>query len=121
MTFSGAFEIVLTLALTVVAVYPIIAYVADVLDNRRTFPHSNHRPARTVLYRFARVESDVEQEWHEYAIAMVLFGGICMFGLCALVPVTRLAAPQSARLSGRVARLGVCIAISFITNANWQA
>jgi hypothetical protein len=107
MTFSGAFEIVLTLALTVVAAYPIGAYVADVLDNRRTFPHSNHRPARTVSLsarwrrvgrraRVARIcdcDGPIRRDLHVRALRTP--------------PVTRLAAPQSAGLSRRVARLGV--------------
>jgi potassium-transporting ATPase potassium-binding subunit len=80
MTLSGAFEIVFTLGLTVVAAYPIGAYLADVFDNRRTLLTQFIGPIEGMLYRLASIEPDMEQKWHEYAIAMVLFGGICMFG-----------------------------------------
>ena len=107
MTFSGIFEIALTLGLTVAAAYPIGAYMADVFDNRRTFLTQIIGPIERALYRLAGVDPDIEQKWHEYAIAMVLFGGVCMFGLYATPQIARLAAAQSAGLSGRIARPGV--------------
>jgi K+-transporting ATPase A subunit len=54
--------------------------MADVFDNRRTFLTQIVDPIERALYRLAGVEPDIEQKWHEYAIAMVLFGGICMLG-----------------------------------------
>ena len=47
MTFSGIFEIALTLGLTIAAAYPIGAYMADVFDNRRTFLTQIIAPDRT--------------------------------------------------------------------------
>jgi potassium-transporting ATPase potassium-binding subunit len=85
MTFSGAFEIALTLGLTLAGGYPIGAYMADVFDNRRTFLTQIISPIEHALYCFAGVEPDIEQKWHEYVIAMVLFGGVCMFVLHALL------------------------------------
>jgi K+-transporting ATPase A subunit len=49
MTFSGAFEIALTLGLTLAGGYPIGAYMADVFDNRRTFLTQIMGPDRTRL------------------------------------------------------------------------
>jgi K+-transporting ATPase ATPase A chain len=37
MTLAGSFEIALTLALILVAAYPIGAFMADMFENRRTF------------------------------------------------------------------------------------
>src|ERR1700749_3446461 len=59
--------------------------LADVFDNRRTFLTRICGPIERALYRLAGVEPDIEQKWREYAIAMVLFGGVCMFGLYALL------------------------------------
>jgi len=121
MTFSGAFEIVLTLGLTVVAAYPIGAYMADIFDDRRTFLTPICRPIERLLYRLAGVEPDIEQKWHEYAIAMVLFGGVCMFGLYALLRLQGWLPLNPQGLPGVSPDLAFNIAISFITNANWQA
>ena len=62
MTYSGVFEIVLTLGLTVAAAYPIGAYMADVFDNRRTFLTQLIGPIERALYRLAGVEPDIEQK-----------------------------------------------------------
>ena len=121
MTFSGFFEIVLTLGLTVAAAYPIGAYMANVFDNRRTFLTRICGPIERALYRLAGVEPEVEQKWHEYAIAMVLFGGVCMFGLYALLRLQGWLPLNPQGFPGVSPDLAFNIAISFITNANWQA
>ena len=121
MTFSGSFEIVLTLALTTAAAYPIGAYMADVFDNRRTFLTQIVSPIERALYRLAGVDPDIEQKWHEYAIAMVLFGGVCMFGLYALLRLQGWLPLNPQGFPGVPPDLAFNIAISFITNANWQA
>ena len=121
MTFSGIFEIALTLGLTVAAAYPIGAYMADVFDNRRTFLTQIIGPIERVLYRLADVQPDIEQKWHEYAIAMVLFGGVCMFGLYALLRLQGWLPLNPQGFPGVSPDLAFNIAISFITNANWQA
>lgn len=121
MTFSGVFEIVLTLGLTVAAAYPIGAYMADVFDSRRTFLSQIINPIERALYRLAGVEPDIEQKWHEYAVAMVLFGGVCMFGLYALLRLQGWLPFNPQGFPGVPPDLAFNIAISFITNANWQA
>ena len=121
MTFSGSFEIIFTLALTIAAAYPIGAYMADVFDNRRTFLTPIVGPIERALYRLAGVEPDVEMKWHEYAIAMVLFGGVCMLGLYALLRLQGVLPLNPQGFPGVPPDLAFNIAISFITNANWQA
>jgi K+-transporting ATPase ATPase A chain len=121
MTFSGSFEIIFTLVLTVAAAYPIGAYTADVFDNRRTFLAPIVGPIERALYRLAGVESDVEMKWHQYAIAMVLFGGVCMLALYALLRLQGVLPLNPQGFPGVPPDLAFNIAISFITNANWQA
>jgi potassium-transporting ATPase potassium-binding subunit len=121
MTLSGSFEIILTLALTIAAAYPIGTYVADVFDNHRTFLTPIVGPIERALYRLAGVEPDVEQKWHEYAIAMVLFGGVCMLGLYALLRPQGWLPLNPQGFPGVPPDLAFNIAVSFITNANWQA
>jgi K+-transporting ATPase ATPase A chain len=121
MTFSGSFEIVLTLAFTIAAAYPIGSYMADVFENRRTFLAQIIGPIERAFYRLAGVKPDIEQKWHEYAIAMVLFGGVCMFGLYALLRLQGWLPLNPQGFPGVPPDLAFNIAISFITNANWQA
>jgi K+-transporting ATPase ATPase A chain len=121
MMISGIFEIVLTLALTVAAAYPIGAYMADVFENRRTFLAPILSPVERALYRLAGVEPDIEQKWHEYAIAMVLFGGVCMLSLYALLRLQGWLPLNPQEFPGVPPDLAFNIAVSFVTNANWQA
>jgi hypothetical protein len=85
MTFAGSFEIGLTLALVLIAAYPIGAFMADVFENRRTFLAPIISPIEYRLYRIAGVEPGAEQKWFEYAISMVAFGSACMLSLYALL------------------------------------
>ena len=121
MTFSGSFEIVFTLTLTVAAAYPIGAYMADVFENRPTFLSPVVGPIERTFYRLAGVEPDVEQKWHEYTIAMVVFGGVCMLGLYALLRLQGFLPLNPQGFPGVPPDLAFNIAVSFITNANWQA
>ena len=121
MTLSGSFEIVLTLAFTIAAAYPIGSYMADVFENRRTFLAQIIGPIERAFYRLAGVKPNIEQKWHEYAIAMVLFSGACMFGLYALLRLQAYLPLNPQSFPGVPPDLAFNIAISFITNANWQA
>ena len=85
MTLSGSFEIALTLALVLIAAYPIGAFMADVFENWGTFLNAITRPLERGLYRPAGVDPEAEQTWFEYAISMVTFGGACMLSLYALL------------------------------------
>jgi potassium-transporting ATPase potassium-binding subunit len=85
MSLAGWVQIALTLALVLAAVYPIGAFMADVFDNRRKFLTSLLGPVERALYRLAGVDPEAEQEWREYAIWMVIFGGACMFAIYALL------------------------------------
>jgi potassium-transporting ATPase potassium-binding subunit len=121
MSLAGLFEIGLTLALVVAAAYPIGAFMADVFDNRKTFLTPLLGPVERALYRLAAVDPQVEQKWPEYAISMVVFGGGCMFVLYALLRLQAYLPLNPQGFPAVPPDLAFNIAISFITNANWQA
>jgi K+-transporting ATPase ATPase A chain len=118
---AGWFEISLTLALVLVAAYPIGAFMADVFDNRKTFLTPLLGPVERALYRLAGVDPEVEQKWVEYALSMVVFGGGCLFALYALLRLQAYLPLNPQGFPGVSPDLAFNIAISFITNANWQA
>src|SRR5208337_4750118 len=121
MTYAGWFQIALTIALVVAAAYPMSAFMADVFENRRTFLTPLLRPIERALYRVAWVDAEAEQEWPEYALSTVLFGGACLFGLYALLRLQGWLPLNPQGFPGVPPDLAFNIAISFITNANWQA
>jgi K+-transporting ATPase ATPase A chain len=118
---AGWFEISLTLALVLAAAYPIGAFMADVFDSRKTFLTPLLGPVERALYRLAGVDPEVEQKWVEYALSMVIFGGGCLFALYALLRLQAYLPLNPQGFPGVPPDLSFNIAISFITNANWQA
>lgn len=121
MTLAGSFEIALTLALVLIAAYPIGAFMADVFENRRTFLTAIIRPLERGLYRVAGVDPEGEQTWFEYALSMVAFGGACMLSLYALLRLQGYLPVNPQGFPGVPPGLAFNIAVSFITNTNWQA
>ena len=121
MTYAGWFQIALTIALVVAAAYPMSAFIADVFENRRTFLTPLLRPIERALYRVAGVDAEAEQEWPEYALSTVLFGGVCLFGLYALLRLQGWLPLNPQGFPGVPPDLAFNISVSFITNANWQA
>src|SRR5208283_1253756 len=121
MPLSGLFEIVVTLALVVAAARPLGAYMADVFSNRRTFLTPVLGPVERAVYWAAGVTAKEEQEWQDYAISMVLFGGACMLGLYALLRLQAWLPLNPQGFPGVEPGLAFNIAVSFVTNANWQA
>ena len=111
----------MTLALVLAAAYPIGAFMADVFDNRKTFLTRLLGPVERALYRLAGVDPEVEQKWVEYALSMVVFGGGCLFALYALLRLQAYLPLNPQGFPGVPPDLSFNIAISFITNANWQA
>src|SRR5271166_5978339 len=121
MTYAGWFQIAVTIALVVAAAYPMSAFIADVFENRRTFLTPLLRPIERAVYRVAGVDAEAEQEWPEYALSTVLFGGGCLLGLYALLRVQGWLPLNPQGFPGVPPDLAFNIAVSFITNANWQA
>jgi K+-transporting ATPase ATPase A chain len=120
MTYAGWFQIALTLAMIVAAAYPAGAFMADVFKDRRTILTPLLGPVERALYRVAGVDADAEQEWPEYALSMVVFGGACLFGLYALLRLQGRLPLNPQGFPGVPPDLAFNIAVSFITNANWQ-
>ena len=121
MTLAGTFEIVLTLALVLIAAYPLGAFMADVFENRRTFLTAIIGPVERGLYRVAGIDPEAERKWFEYAISMVAFGGSCMLSLYALLRLQAYLPLNPQGFPGVPPALAFNIAVSFVTNTNWQA
>ena len=118
---SGLLEITFTLALVIAAARPLGAYMADVFQNRRTFLTPILGPIERAVYWAAGVKAKDEQEWDDYAISMVLFGGACMLGLYAILRLQAWLPLNPQGFPGVPPDLAFNIAVSFVTNANWQA
>ena len=121
MTVAGWLEIALTLALVVVVAWPLGAFMAAVFDGRKTLLTPLAAPVERGLYRLSGVDPNKEQDWFDYTLSMIIFSFGCFLALYLIMrfqallplnPLARDAVPPD---------LAFNTAISFITNANWQA
>ncbi|HMK88420.1 MAG TPA: potassium-transporting ATPase subunit KdpA [Methylocystis sp.] len=121
MTLTGWAEIALTLALVGLFAWPLGQHIAAVFSGRRTLLTPMVGPLERGLYRLSGVESDEEQDWFSYTLSMIIFTAGCFLALYA---IQRLQGVLPFNPGGQDAvppDLAFNTAISFITNANWQA
>jgi len=121
MTVAGWLEIALTLALVVVVARPLGAFMAAVFDGRKTLLTPLAAPVERGLYRLSGVDPNKEQDWFDYTLSMIIFSFGCFLALYLIMRFQALL-PLNPLARGAVPPdLAFNTAISFITNANWQA
>jgi potassium-transporting ATPase potassium-binding subunit len=102
-------------------VRPLGGYLARVYAGERTALHPIIGPIETALYRLAGIDASVEQNWPEYATALLVFhlvGTVLLYLLLLsqdLLPLNPQALPRLSQ------DLALNTAISFVTNTSWQS
>ncbi len=101
---------------------PMGLYLVRVLDaNGRTWLDPVLKPLERLTYRLIGVQSDREQDWREYAFALLLFslaGCLFTYGILRLQHLLPLN-PQG--FGPMTPDLAFNTAASFTTNTNWQS
>ncbi len=114
-------QISVLLIILTLLVKPLGSYMARVYQGERTFLSRLLSPLENLLYRVAGVDRDQEMNWKEYAIAMLLFNGLGMLVLLAILMVQGFLPLNPEKFSGFSWDLAINTAVSFVTNTNWQA
>ncbi len=120
MTAQGLLQVVLYIAVLLLLVRPLGAFMAAVYEGRRTFLSPVLRPLERLIYRVSGIEEDRETDWKRYALGMLLFNFI---GFVSVYLLQRLQAvlplnPQGFPGVGPDSSFNT--AVSFVTNTNWQ-
>ena len=92
-----------------------------VMEGQRTWLSPALGPLERGCYRLAGVQTEQEQSWKQYALALLTFnlaGFVLLFAVLMLQGYLPLN-PQ--RLPGQDWSLALNTAVSFVTNTNWQA
>jgi K+-transporting ATPase ATPase A chain len=121
MTLSGWLQIALVLALVVGLAYPLGGFIAELFEGRRTFLSPVLGPVERAIYRIAGVDPAIEQEWLPYTLCMLAFAGGCFVLLYAILRLQNLLPLNPQHFDAVPPDLAFNTAVSFITNANWQA
>jgi potassium-transporting ATPase potassium-binding subunit len=80
-----------------------------------------YRPIEQGLYQIAGVDPNVEQGWLAYTLSMLTFVASCFIVLYGLLRLQHLLPLNPEGVGPVPPLLAFNTAISFITNANWQA
>ena len=121
MTIVGWLQIVLVLALVVGLAYPLGGYIVELFEGRRTFLSPVLGPVERGLYRLAGVDPAIEQGWLVYTLCMLAFTAGCFVLLYAILRLQNVLPLNPQGFDAVPPDLAFNTAVSFITNANWQA
>jgi potassium-transporting ATPase potassium-binding subunit len=130
MTASGLSQILFFFAAVFALTKPVGSHMARVFAGERTWLHAPLRPLERGIYRLSGVREDDEQRWTTYAGSLLAFSAVKIAGTFALVYWQGLfpfnpqgfgtgLAPTGA--TPVTADLALNIAVSFVTNTNWQS
>jgi len=121
MTVNGWLQILIFLAAVFAVTAPLGRYMTRVFTRERTWLDPVCRPLERLIYRLTGVDEAGAMRWTEYAMAMLLFSGVSMLVLYALLRVQQWL-PLNPQEFGAVAPgLAFNTAASFTSNTNWQA
>ncbi|GGF73936.1 potassium-transporting ATPase potassium-binding subunit [Azorhizobium oxalatiphilum] len=121
MTSNGWLQIILLFAVVILTAIPLGRYMARVYAGERTFLSAVLGPVERLLYGAAGVDPRNEQGWLGYTLAMLLFNGLGVLLLFALLRFQGLLPWNPQGFSGLSADLAFNTAVSFVTNTNWQS
>jgi K+-transporting ATPase ATPase A chain len=108
------------LLVTVISV-PLGLYMARVFAGEHTFLDPVLRPVERLIYRVCGIHPGTEQNWVEYAIAMLLFSVVGMVLLYAMERLQYFLPLNPQQFTAVEPGLAFNTAASFTTNTNWQA
>jgi K+-transporting ATPase ATPase A chain len=115
-------QLVLFVAALALITKPMGLYLVQVLDAKgRTWLDPILKPLERVTYRVMGTEPDKEQDWKQYAIAMLLFSLVgCLFTY-VILRVQHLLPLNPQGFGPLSPDLAFNTATSFTTNTNWQS
>ncbi len=114
-------QYVLYLALLVLLAWPLGRAMTSVYAGQRTWLTPLAGPLERGFYRLAGVQPDRGQHWTQYALACLVFNLLGFLLLYAILRLQHLL-PWNPRGFGPLAPdLAFNVAVSFVTNTNWQA
>lgn len=123
MSWRDLLEIAALVVLLAVTVPPLGRYIAAVYGSRSDGTAPGDRvflPVERALYRAMRIDHRREQRWNAYAMSLLAFSLVSLLGLYGLLRLQG-ALPFNPTDRSAVSPTGAfSIAVSFVTNTNWQ-
>ena len=115
-------QLVLFVAALALITKPMGLYLVQVLDAKgRTWLDPILKPLERVTYRVMGTHPDQEQDWKQYAIAMLLFSLVSCLFTYVILRVQQLLPLNPQGFGALSPDLAFNTATSFTTNTNWQS
>jgi potassium-transporting ATPase potassium-binding subunit len=121
MTMNGFLQIALYLAVLLLLVKPLGHYMASVYENKSCGLDRLLGPIERGLYRLCGIQAEREMAWREYAAALLIFNVAGFILLYALLCIQGRLPLNPQRLPSLDPVLAFNVAVSFVTNTNWQS
>lgn len=121
MTASGILQIIIYCTLLFLLVKPLGIYMHRVFEGERTFLSPLLKPVEKLIYRVCGIDPHSEMRWTTYTIAMLLFNFVGLLLLYAILRLQHLLPWNQMKFAGTSPDQSFNIAVSFVTNTNWQS
>ena len=121
MTANGWLQYLLFSALLLLSVRPVGAYMAYVLEGKRTWLSPVLHPIERLIYKLSGIDSSKEMNWRMYASSLLGFSAISLLLTYAIERLQTLLPWNPQKLVAVGPDLAWNTAASFTTNTNWQS
>lgn len=120
MTF-GIIQTALIIGAAILLARPLGGYIARVFEGERVFLTPLLEPVEHIIYRVGGESTTREQGWRAYAVALLAFNLVGMLVLFAILRFQGALPFNPAGFDGVPTYTAFNIAVSFVTNTNWQS
>lgn len=122
MNAHGWIQLILYIAGLLLITKPLGLYLYNVLDaDGRTFLDPVLRPLERLTYKVVGIDPKKEQDWKQYAFAMLMFSLLTMLMTYSLLRFQDRLPLNPQKLAALTPDLALNTAASFVTNTNWQS
>lgn len=119
---SGWLQLILFVGVLLAITKPLGLYICGVLDaNGKTFLDPVLKPLEKLTYKLTGVDSQKEQDWKHYTMALLLFSAVSMLFTYAILRLQAVLPLNPQGLPAVGDHLAFNTAASFTTNTNWQS
>ena len=121
MTLNGWLQIAIMLALVIATARPLGVYMASVFERRATFLDGAVAPIERSFYALAGIDSQREQHWFTYTMALLAFNAAGFALLYTILRLQHVLPMNPQGFEPMSPHLAFNTAASFVTNTNWQS
>lgn len=119
----GTMLVQLALFLTILTIIALVLgeYMAKVFKGEKTLLSFILRPIEQLLYKLFSIDENQEMDWKTYASSLIILSVLGIIGLFALLELQKLLPLNPQGLGAVRWDTALNIAVSFVTNTNWQS